>query len=452
MLRFCNSSKLMTYPSNYDYNLPEETTTGLPDYRLTNLVGWDRPNKIDIYNDNFNASFTRKRNPERVEDFTPKQFRQWCEQQPLFAKALEKVSDGVALLPWTVYDHKNKDDSDVVDEKIIRIEASIENPNFFPQGTYFETTKKAIKDLLIFGTTFVERQPGITNDPKANSFSWYSLPAEDLVFNPEWEPHIEGLIPQFYYYPQNQWGKVIYEKSRAYFSENIFMIQHRVSNGSLSAMSPAKLAYKEMCEWSEARNYQNRVASNPVRDYLICLKDGTQEELELFRSHWRNNVTGTGKHEIVSGDIDIKKLGAKTVDDLMLEFTNYLANIIALCFNIDKRDFGVDPHDNRATLDTASDRTFQESILPVSTLYLKALSTNLVNYYQPGYAIKISDTEPRKESEEASVARDLFKENIITKDEARRRVKENPLPPEVGNKFADGKSMDGKNDPQQPTS
>ena len=443
----------MSYPTydNYDH-LPEETRPGLPDYRYTNMTGWNRPNKINIHTDNFNASFARKRNPDQVEDFTPKQFRKWCETQPLFAKAIEKISDGVALTPWTIHDLDAFDDPEVVDEKIKRITKSIKTPNFYPQGLYFQTTKKIIKDLLIFGTAFIEHQPGM-NDPKANLFQWFPIPTEDVVPNPDWEPHLEGLFPQFYYYPQDKNGRIIYEKSRVFFRENIFMLQHRVINGDETAMSPARLAYKEMCEWAESRDYQNRVASNPVRDYLICLKDGTQEEVELFRSHWRNNVTGTGRHEIVSGDIDIKKLGAKTVDDLMLEFTNFLAGIIALCFNIDKRDFGIDPHDNRATLDTASDKTFQESILPISSLYFTELSTNLVDHYQPGYAIKHSDIEPRKESEEASVARDLFKDNIITKGEARRRVKEAPLPAELGNKFADGKSIDGKDDPQpqQPT-
>lgn len=66
------------------------------------------------------------------------------------------------------------------------------------------------------------------------------------------------------------------------------------------------------------------------------------------------------------------------------------------------------------------------------------MNNQVVDYYYPEYTIKIADTEPRKEIEEAQRAATLYEKGIITKNESRRMVGEPPL--EGADTFADGSS------------
>lgn len=105
------------------------------------------------------------------------------------------------------------------------------------------------------------------------------------------------------------------------------------------------------------------------------------------------------------------------------------------CFNITEPD-------NRATAGVAADASFQDAILPYSLTMEEHWNDDVVDYYEPGFICKISDTEPRGEDEEATTAVKIFQGGISNRNESRARVGLPPVEGDAGEAFFDDRSAE----------
>jgi hypothetical protein len=97
--------------------------------------------------------------------------------------------------------------------------------------------------------------------------------------------------------------------------------------------------------------------------------------------------------------------------------------MVAIAFDLSMRPFNIEPaHDNRATAGIAADTDFQDGILPTADNIRETLEIEVVDYYEEGFTLEYSDTEPRSEEEEAKVATMLYSGNIATLNEMRIKV------------------------------
>jgi hypothetical protein len=82
----------------------------------------------------------------------------------------------------------------------------------------------------------------------------------------------------------------------------------------------------------------------------------------------------------------------------------------------------------------AQSHSFQDAILPVARALIEQFDFKVIKFYAPDYLLELADTEPRKEIDEAQVANSSYKEGTLTKNEARRRLGEEPV--DGGDDFA----------------
>jgi hypothetical protein len=375
-------------------------------------------------------------------------------RESLFSKAIERIANAVAGMPWTVTVDEEKEKDPKIKEKVAEINKALAHPSRDLLDTYHKLVSAIVRNLLIFNVAAVERQSGTIESEKGQLFWLWLVPVEDLIPDPDWSPDIEGIHPRFWYAPRYQHsGSLINhpEDWEPVMSDRVFLISQRVSDRDFIYPSPVQNAYKKMMTWIELYEYQARTVSNPVRDYMICLEEESHDGLESFRQYWDYHIEGSGKIPIVAGKVNTVKFGARNDEELFLKFAETLANIIALEFGLSKRDFGVDPHDNRSTLGPAADISFQDAILPIAQCVVEQhLSLQVVQYYAEDSSIKLklADTEPRKELEESQSATTLFDSKLITRNEARARVGEEPLSIS-GNVFSDGQKADEEPQPPQ---
>jgi hypothetical protein len=333
-------------------------------------------------------------------------------------------------MPWTINGPTESDDPETF-KYIQTIRKALRSPNRSLLNTYRKLVTAIVKDLLIWGVALVERQPGEAN---SQPFWLWVQPVYEFELDKEWRPDIEGIHPRFWHAPRNKNTGAYSHPDPAQWtpikSDRLFMIQHRVRTDVCIAKSPVQCAYDDVATWLELHEYQNSTVSNPVRDYMICLLDSSQTEVRHFRQYWETEVRGSGTIPIVGGSVEVKKFGAKNDDELFLKYTEFLMGLIALEFNLSKREFGIDPHDNRSTFGPAADLSFQHAILPIAKCVVEEhLNQEVIQFYSKIDDINLilSDTEPRKESEEAQTAKTLFESQIIDRNEARSRVGADPL-------------------------
>lgn len=360
----------------------------------------------------------------------------------LFSRAIERISNGVVSMPWTIIPPNPEGEDDEQKkkekEKAKTLTKALKRPNREEHSLYTNFAKALIRDLLVLGVAIVERQEGAEN---YQPFWLWATPPEHIMLDPDWDPSQEGRLPRFWYC-QNQnlqsYKDSINDKDWIpILNKNMFLIQHRAASDELFPPSPVRLAYEDVTTWLNLHRYQARTVSNPVRDYLIAIEDESPDSVEAFREYWRVNVVGSGEIPVIGGKVDVVKFGARNDEELFMKFSDYLAGLIALEFGLSKRDYGIDPHDNRSTMGPAADLSFQDAILPLASCLTENLSVNVIDFYAEGYSLELTDTEPRKESEEAQTAKTLYEGELITKNEARRRIGEKPLV-EGGDKFHQG--------------
>lgn len=396
------------------------------------LVGQLRreENQFNPFN-NFANSIRRKRyGAAKLKDIA---------QTILFDRAIERISNGVAGLPWVIHPPKTEEGEKVA-KKVARISKALKRPNLDVHNTYRKFIKAIVRDMLIFGTAIIERQESLGGKDSEDHkpFFLWTTNVENIRIDEEWQAADGDTIPRFWYATKG----VSVKNWQPIYNSNMFLVQTRASSYEVNPPSPIQLAYDDMQCWLNLHEFQKGTVSNAVRDYMLSLVDASSDELDGFRDYWNHNVVGLGEIPIWSGKVEVVKFGARNDAELFPQYTEYLTGLIALEFGLNRRDFDFTGSQNYATANIASDMSFQESILPIAQCVIEHLSWEVIDYYFEEFTLELADTEPRKEIEEAQRADTLYKGNLATRNEARAWVGLESLP-QGGDKFADGSGADG---------
>lgn len=363
-------------------------------------------------------------------------------------RAIRRIGNGVLSMPWSILPPENliRDPAAIAQAK--RLRNALKQPNREEHNLYSKFVRAIVHEIITIGVAAVERHLGEPNDPSSQAIWLFLANANNIQVNQAWSPQIAGIEPRFFDYgggSQRSGGMPI-------FAEDMFLIQMDANTYELIPPSPLEIAYHMIQAWLGLGEFQTTTTSQAVREYILVLKGADQNDVDAFRAYWEAEVEGSGKIPILGGEgIQVEKLGARNDDELYLRYTDYILRIIAVAFDLSNRDYGITDHDNRATAGVAADTVFQDAVLPMGLCIREHLELEVIDYYFPGFRLEITDTEPRSQEQEAATATELFKERVISRNEARLRSGHDALP--GGDVFADGAAVPTEdNSPQTPTS
>jgi hypothetical protein len=365
-------------------------------------------------------------------------------QTILFDRAIERIGNGVAAMQWTVKPPEEDKENEKAHEKAQQLVAALKQPNQDIHDTYTKFVKALVRDLLVYGSGVVERQPGMDN--KSQPFWLWAVDSTNIKLDPDWDASREGIDPRFWYAPKGSKQK----DWRPIYNKNMFLIQARTSTQDIVPPSPVRLAYDDMNAWLGLHGYQTRTVNQAVRDYMISLENADINEVEAFREYWRTQVVGMGEIPVIGGKVSVVKFGAKNDEELYLGYTEYLTALLALQFGLSHRDFGLTHDDSYATADVSQSHSFQDAILPIAQAVIEHINNKVINFYAEGFSISLADDQPTKEVDEANRANVLYQTaKLATRNEGRQMV---GLPPLSGeDEFAGGpEPMPGEEGEEQP--
>jgi len=354
---------------------------------------------------------------------TPEDLKQMS-QTILFDRAIERIGNGVASMQWTIKPPDEDKENEAAHDKAKELTAALKEPSQDIHDTYTKLVKAIVRDLLVFGTGVIERQPPIDN--KSQPFWLWAVDCTQVKLDPNWDASREGIDPRFWYVPKGakpqDWVPI--------YNKNMFLIQSRASTQDIVPPSPVRLAYDDMNHWLGLHGYQTRTVNNAVRDYMISLEDADGNEIDAFREYWRTQVVGMGEIPVIGGKVSVVKFGAKNDEELYMGYTTYLTNLLALEFGLSHRDFGTQSEDSYATADVAQSHSFQDAILPIAQAIVEHINNKVINFYAEGFSISLADDQPTKEIDEANRANMLYQTaKLVTRNEGRAFV---GLPPLTG--------------------
>ncbi|MFQ3617735.1 MAG: phage portal protein [Cyanobacteriota bacterium] len=354
-------------------------------------------------------------------------------------RAIRRIGNGVLSMPWSVLPPEDLiRDVDALN-LAKRLRSALKKPNRGEHNLYSLFIRAIVQDSIVLGVSGIERHLGDLSDPADQPFWLFLVDPAHLSINKNWSPEIAGIEPRFYDHGDRLTG------GKPIFAQDLFLIQTNASTHELVPPSPLEIAYHMIQAWLGLSDFQNTTTSQAVREYILVLKGADQNDVDAFRAYWESEVEGSGKIPIVGGEgIQVEKLGARNDDELYLRYTDYILRIIAVAFDLSSRDYGITEHDNRATAGVSADTVFQDAVLPIALCIKEHLEMEVIDYYFPGFRLEITDTEPRSQEQEANTATNLFKERIISRNEARIRSGHEALP--GGDVFVDGSTVLTEND------
>lgn len=356
--------------------------------------------------------------------------------------AMTRIVNGLLGLDWNIEPPKEEKESETAAKRAQVIKDSILNFNYGVEGCegWQLSVRAMVEDMLTQNVTAIERKPG--KESSGYAFWLWTVDPDRIRYNLEWTPDQEGLEPRYYDTNNsdrsNEWIPL--------YNDDLFLFRLRGNTWRSNPPGPLEIAFKMVCSWLGLADFQQQTTSRASAEYLLDLGQVTEDELEKFRQYFKYEVKQQrdtpifGKTE-GAGEIRVVKLGAANDSGLYLQYQEYILRMIALAFQLSVRDMNITEHDNRATADVAADTTFQFAILPLAEAFFSKLQREVVDFYAPGYTVKLADTQPRDQMAEAQTADILYKGGIIRLNEARTDVGKEPIGPE-GEKFINGDADD----------
>ncbi len=369
--------------------------------------------------------------------------RSFANTPPIHA-AITRIRNGIVRMPWYVMPPDDLKDDPIAQETVDRIRAALENPNIEETDTYSLFVKALIQDLLIYNVAAVERHPGMKGDSKP--FWLWTVDPSHIEFNADWTPQTEGVIPRYY----DTQGKADSNQWRSLLSKELFLVKYTASSYELIPPGPLEICFNHVAAWLGLTDFQQTTTSQASREYILDIGECTPEELGAFRQYFAEDISSTMVIGTKNGSqLEVKKLGARTDDELYLKYEEKIIRFLALAFQLSPRDLNISSDDSYATADISAQSSFQFAILPMAECWFERLQLDVIKYFFPGYSVQPADTEPRHQLDEAETAKTLYKDaGLITRNEGRLAVGRDSLG-EEGDVFSDGTRLNPV-EPEEP--
>lgn len=312
-----------------------------------------------------------------------------------------------------------------------QIERDLKRPNLDDQRNWSSFVCAVVTDMLINNVAAIEKNLLPPKLGRKSIWLW-AVDNDRIELNLEWTPQNSDKKPHYY----DRGHKGSSKKDWVpLFDEEIFLVERYSNSYRRIPPSALELAFLSIVYWLGLNDFQGLTTSKAHSENLIDLGPCTAEEVEYFRTYFKHQVMGKGETPIIGtkgAGIKVVKIGAADDNGLYLKYEEKLLRAIALSFKLSARDVNLQEPDNKATAGVAADASFQKAIWPAHFTLIEAIQSEVIDILYPGYMIKAIDTEPRNEEGECDTATKLFDSGVITRNEARSRVGEDPLVDERG--------------------
>jgi hypothetical protein len=218
-------------------------------------------------------------------------------------------------------------------------------------------------------------------------------------------------------------------------NKQIIYMRDRPSTDTPFSFGPLEIAFDSINRLLGTAEFAGNTAANANPANLLFIKDAGQEEIQAFRSYWRNEIEGQGNMPILAGeDVKVAAIRGSNDDALYLKYQQFLIREIATAFSISPQNLGVEADVNRNTSEVAEDRDWDLGITPVATMIAAYFNREAI-WGSLGFSqIELfpGGLERVDEKASAEIYKMEYEGNAITPNEHRARRNMAPLETEFG--------------------
>ena len=285
---------------------------------------------------------------------------------PVVRKAISIVQDALVRQSYT-FDVLNGRSKQT--KAITVLTNMIEHPNVIDTRESF--IKRLVDDAMVLDAMAVDIER--STDP---SHPVYMYPVDGSTIRP--------LVPFSYDSPDDaRYAQQQCDGMHYYTANDIAYLQRSYFTYRATGLSPLMQAYKYVKFYLDSLEQSNDKATNATSAFLLNLGEGvTEEQRDKFQSFMVNEIEGTG-HVPVTAAKNVQSVQLRSInkDDLYLQWTDKLTQIIGMTFGIAPERLGLSIANDRSTNDDQDNIMYNDAIKPydtmISTLYNQYLIANL---------------------------------------------------------------------------
>jgi hypothetical protein len=342
------------------------------------------------------------------------------------SRAISLYTGPISGLDWKVLPREGVKENAEVKRQIELTTNCLHSPNH--DDSLVSLIQQIVEDVCVCGAGAIEQQIG--GDASRPLWLW-PVDALSIQIYANWD----GDETRPRYCQSYGYGNVGVAQGRDLLNRDLIYMRDRPTTDSPFSFGMLEVAFQTINRLLGVEEYAGNVAANAHPQNLIFIQNASQNEIEAFRSFWRNEVEGQGQIPIIGGT-DAKAVALRGGDDkaLFIQYQQFIIRELATAFKTSPQNFGIEADVNRNTSEVAEDRDWDLGIKPMARMIARYINREAV-WGRLGFSqIELTPGGLDREDEKASA--DIYKieyeGNAIVPNEYRARRNLPPLKSQFG--------------------
>ena len=349
------------------------------------------------------------------------------------SRAISLYTRAISSLEWHVAPRKDVKLNKEINRQLQIVTNCLNSPN--KDDSLQTMMKQIVEDICVAGGGVLEQQQ--SGDENRPLWLW-PVDALSMQIYANWDG--DDRKPR--YCQTIGYGNIGVTQGRDLLNAQIIYMRDRPTTDSPFSFGPLEIAFESINRLLGTAEYAGNVAANADPQNILTIAGASSDELEAFRTYWRNEIEGQGNTPIwgaSNSDSKVTAVPLRGADDnaLYLKYQQFLIREIATAFSISPQNLGVEADVNRNTSEVAEDRDWDTGIAPTAAMIAAHINREAI-WGALGFSqieLVPGGLERVDEKATAEIYKIEYEGNSITPNEHRARRNLPPLDSEFGDKI-----------------
>lgn len=285
-------------------------------------------------------------------------------------RAISLYTRAISGLDWHIVPREGVKNNSEIDRQIEVTTNCFNSPNH--DDSLQTMVQQIVEDVCVSGVGVLEQALG--GDINRPVWLW-PVDALSIQIYANWN----GEPDKPRYCQTMGYGNVGVTQGRDLLNRQIVYMRDRPTTDTPFSFGALEVAFESINRLLGTAEYAGNTAANANPANLLFIKGASSDEIEGFRTYWRNEIEGQGNMPILGGeDVSTEALRGATDDALYLKYQQFLIREIATAFSISPQNLGVEADVNRNTSEVADDRDWDLGITPMARMIASHLNREVI--------------------------------------------------------------------------
>jgi hypothetical protein len=337
------------------------------------------------------------------------------------ARAISLYTKPISNLDWHVTPREGVKENSEIKRQIELVTACLQSPN--NDDSLVTLLQQIVEDICVCGAGSIEQQIG---GDKSRPLWLWPVDSLSIQIYAGWN----GEADQPRYCQTMGYGNTGVAQGRDLLNRDLIYMRDRPTTDTPFSFGMLEIAFASINRLLGVADFAGNLAANAHPENLIFIKGAAQNEIEAFRTYWRNEIEGQGNTPVAGGD-DVKAVQLRGADDaaLFLKYQEFIIREIATAFGCSPQNFGIEADVNRNTSEVAEDRDWDLGIKPMAKMIAQHVTREAIHGLLGFSQIELTPGGLDREDEKASAEQYKieYEGNAIIPNEYRARRNLPPL-------------------------